>query len=400
MVLDQLARGLNKDLYETVVLFDTAQSSTIRKELVSSDIKTIELVKCRDLEHGKKKSKVTGKKSIATWLKSHFGQGICDIYIALKSTSFFFSREIPRIKLFLSIVRKNKIDIVHTHSDLCRGKPEIVAAKIAGIPCITHHHGYANYNLFDKLFAGLVHTNIYISKSVGEHYIVQGESRAKAKIIHNGVSLSDYTRAYDPLPVRKEFNCSPDQLLIGLVARLDWWKGHEFFIEALAEVETKFHNIKGLIIGGLAELNYDSSKRYLNRLHGMVKTLGLTEKIIFVDHRSDVPCLLVALDVVVHASSTPEPFGLTVIEGMAVAKPVVATAAGGVLDIIEDGVNGLLVPCKDSKAMAAAISKVLADRSAAQRMGLAARQRVIEKFTIQRQIADMQRLYDSVLGNN
>jgi len=397
VVLDQLARGLDKDLYEPVVVFDTPQSSTIRKELAGSDIKTIELMECRDLQHGKKKSEVSNKRSIAALLETHFGQRVRDIYVALKSACLFFY-EVRRVKLFLRIIRENKIDIVHTHSNLRRGRPEILAARIAGIPCITHRHGYSDYNCFDRLFAGCVDTNIYISNDVAQYHITQGESRTKGKIIHNGVNLSDYMQSYDAVKIRKEFGCSPDQILIGLVARLDWWKGHEFFIEAMAEVVSKIHDIKGLIIGGLAELNYDISIRYLEKLHVMVKSLGLGEKIIFTGHRSDVPGLLATLDLVVHASSTPEPFGLTVIEGMAAGKPVVATAAGGVLDIIEDGVNGLLVPCKDSKAIATAILQILSDWDKAEKMGLAARQCVTEKFTVKQQVTAVQKLYDSIFG--
>jgi glycosyltransferase involved in cell wall biosynthesis len=111
-----------------------------------------------------------------------------------------------------------------------------------------------------------------------------------------------------------------------------------------------------------------------------------------------VPRLMSALDVVVLSSSAPEPFGRVVIEGMAAGKPVVATAAGGVLDIIEDGLNGLLVPCKDSKAMAEAILQLLSDRGKAERMGLAARQRVAERFTVEHHVAKVQSVYESVMG--
>jgi type III pantothenate kinase len=83
---------------------------------------------------------------------------------------------------------------------------------------------------------------------------------------------------------------------------------------------------------------------------------------------------------------------------MASGKPVVATAAGGVLDIIKDGVNGLLVPCKDSKAMARAILQILSDRDKAENMGLAARRCVTEKFTIKQQVTAVQKLYDSILS--
>jgi glycosyltransferase involved in cell wall biosynthesis len=331
-------------------------------------------------------------------IETHLGKRFHHIYLSLKSAWVFFLHEAPRVKLFLRIIRDNKIDLIHTFSNLHRGKSEIVAAKLAGIPCITHRQGYINYTRFDTLFAGFVNANIYISNDVAEYYIAQGESRAKGKIIHNWVNLSDFKKSPDVLEVRKEFDCKSDQMLVGLVGRLDWWKGHEFFLEAMAEIVNKNYNIKGLIIGGLAELNYDVNSRYLEKLHGLVKSLGLEENVIFTGHRRDIPRLVASLDVLVHASSTPEPFGVVIIEGMAAGKPVVATAAGGVLDIIEDGVNGLLVPCKDSNAMAKAIIKLLSDRNKAEQMGLAAHRRVAEKFTLQQKVFDVQKLYESILG--
>ena len=398
MVMDQLARGLDRKFYEPVVVFDTPQSSMIRKELTCSGIKTIELVACRDMNQSRPARKVDKNRNFGGLLKANFGERVQHMYFALKSAVPFFFREIYRINSYLHIIRKNKIELVHTHSDLRYGKPEIIAARMAGIPCISHHHGYAKYTYFDRLFARFVSANIYISNDVAEYHISGGESRAKGKIIHNGVNLSNFIQQDDGLKVRKEFGFTTDQILVGIVARLDWWKGHEFFLEAMAEVVKKKYDTKGLIIGGLAELNYDSSKRYLDKLHHMVNSLGLEEKIVFLGHRNDVPRLISSLDVVVHASSTPEPFGLTVIEGMAAGKPVVATSAGGVLDIIEDGVNGLLVPCKDSKAMATAILQILSNRDKAKKMGLAARRYVAEKFTVQQQVTSVQKLYDSVPG--
>jgi glycosyltransferase involved in cell wall biosynthesis len=103
---------------------------------------------------------------------------------------------------------------------------------------------------------------------------------------------------------------------------------------------------------------------------------------------------------VVHTSIIPEPFGLVIIEGMASGKPVVATAAGGVLDIIEDGLNGLLVPCGDAKAISRAILQIISDPDRAKQLGMAARRRVAEKFTIQRQVMATQKLYDVILANS
>jgi glycosyltransferase involved in cell wall biosynthesis len=136
---------------------------------------------------------------------------------------------------------------------------------------------------------------------------------------------------------------------------------------------------------------------YFQKLQALTQALNLEDKVIFTGFRDDVPRLIAALDVVVLSSSTPEPFGRVVIEGMAAGKPVVATAAGGVLDIIRDGVDGLLVPCKDVKAMAEAIYWLLSNREQTEQMGLLARRRVEEKFTVQHHVAAVGRVYDTIM---
>jgi len=398
IVLDQLVRRYDRQRFEPVVLFDTPQSSEIRDKLVSSEIQTIELCKSRDILQEKLSAPAPPKRNAGGFIEDKFGKKALQVYLSLKSVWHFLCRDAPKVKLYLRIIKDNKIDIVHAHSDFRKGKPEIIAAKIAGIPCVTHRHGYSSYTSFDNLFTDFTQANIYISNHVAEYHLAQGEPRSKGKVIHNGINLSDYNKPSDSSEIRKEFGCVAGEALVGLVARIDWWKGHEYFLEALAEVVKAKNNIKGLIIGGLAELNYESSSRYRDKLHSMVTYLGLEKKVVFTGHRSDIPDLVAALDVVVHASSTPEPFGLVVIEGMAAGKPVVATDAGGVLDIIEDGINGLLVPCKDSKAMGKAILLLLSDHDKAVRMGHSAKQMVAKKFTIKKQVDAVQQIYDSVLG--
>ena len=184
--------------------------------------------------------------------------------------------------------------------------------------------------------------------------------------------------------MREEFGIKPNQSLVGIVGRIDWWKGHEYFLKAMARRNEHIPDLRGLIIGDLEKnvVAIDRNQKYFNNLKLLVKSLGLADKIIFTGSGTDIPRLIAALDVVVHASSIPEPFGLVIIEAMASGKPVVATAAGGVLDIIEDGKNGILVPCKDAEAMAEAILRILSDQDRAKQMGTAARRRVAEKFTV------------------
>ena len=236
---------------------------------------------------------------------------------------------------------------------------------------------------------------------MAEHYVCHGKSRSKGTIIHNGVDMSKFTQSYSTESVRKEFGIKPDQTLVGMIGRMDWWKGHEYFLEAMARAAKHIAGLRGIIIGAAGKdviSNLKINRQYFQKLKSLIKTLNLADSIILTEYRNDVPRLFAALDVLVHASSIPEPFGLAVIEGMAAGKPVVATAAGGVLEIIEDGVNGLLVPCKDSEAMARAILQIISNPDRAKQMGLAARRRVAEKFTVQHQVKAVEKLYDDMLA--
>ena len=105
------------------------------------------------------------------------------------------------------------------------------------------------------------------------------------------------------------------------------------------------------------------------------------------------------MDIVVHASTTPEPFGLVILEGMASGKPVVATEAGGVLDIIEDGVNGILVKSKDEKAISNAIYQIISDKEKSIKIGLEGRKKVYKNFRIENQIIAIQEHYDNILSS-
>jgi glycosyltransferase involved in cell wall biosynthesis len=248
-------------------------------------------------------------------------------------------------------------------------------------------------NGFDRTLGRFVASFIYISRAVAENYTSQGISPSKGAVIHNAVDLNEYSQTYDALSVRSEFGWTSGEPLVGIVGRLDWWKGHEYFLQAMALVRKQLPNARGLIVGQV-----DSTPRgeiYVRKLESLARALRLEDRLIFTGFRPDVPRIMSALDVVVLGSAEPEPFGRVVIEGMAAGKPVVATAAGGVLDIVEDGFNGLLVPRRDSQAMAEAILSILLDKEKAARMGQAGRQTVIGKFSLEHHVDAVQKLYES-----
>jgi hypothetical protein len=147
-------------------------------------------------------------------------------------------------------------------------------------------------------------------------------------VVYDGLEMADSLYPYDVAEVRAELGLSSDDFVVGNVGRLVAWKGQDVFIHALAEIAHKVPNLKALIVG-----RPDRGKEsYLDELKTLATACGLAQRVVFTGFRLDVPRLLAAMDVVVHSSSSPEPFGLVVIEGMAAGKPVVATRAGGPLD--------------------------------------------------------------------
>ena len=131
-------------------------------------------------------------------------------------------------------------------------------------------------------------------------------------------------------------------------------------------------------------------------LHAQVERLGLTDRVEFRGHRHDVAAELAALDVVVHSSTVPEPFGQVVVEAMGVGRPIIAAAAGGPLEIVTDGTDGLLTPPGDTDALAAAMTRLADDPELGRRLVAAARAKA-PQFAPEAAAAATRAVYDRVL---
>ena len=155
VVVRQLCSSYEKKRYIPIVLFDTDGQSHIRKKLSESYVETIDFKKaCNEKTDDVSNS---GKsRDIGGWLESHFGKRAAEVYFSLRALYKFVRRDAPKIWPFVRAIRQNEIDLIHTHSTLRWCKPEIIAAQIAGVPCISHSHGYSNLTYFDRIFSRFV----------------------------------------------------------------------------------------------------------------------------------------------------------------------------------------------------------------------------------------------------
>ena len=224
--------------------------------------------------------------------------------------------------------------------------------------------------------------------------VYSGFASQRSSVVHDGVVEDVKTLNNSIVPPTE---CLTSETpVIGIIGRLSSWKGQHIFIEMAAAVHAQFPRVRFLICGSalFGEAEYEA------QIRAQAQRLGLNDCLEFLGFRDDVQDVIESLDILVHASTTGEPFGQVIIEGMAAGKPVVATRGGGVPEIVADSITGRLVPMGDAAAMTEAVLGLLADPAAARAMGQAAYQRVQEKFTIKRTARQVEAIYTEMLGRS
>jgi glycosyltransferase involved in cell wall biosynthesis len=213
-------------------------------------------------------------------------------------------------------------------------------------------------------------------------------------VVYPGVELDRFNS--DSLPsvrqVRERLGLGSDGPVIGTVGRLQRWKGMHLVIEAMPSLLKDFPTAQCVIVGGRHSLEPD----YERFLHERIRALSLDDQVQIVGQQANVQEWMQAMDVFVHAASA-EPFGIVIIEAMALGKPVISTSSGGPLEIIEDGVNGLVLPSATPQELAWGIKQYLDDRAFAARIGEAAKVRA-HQFSTERYADELLAAAQSVLG--
>lgn len=200
-----------------------------------------------------------------------------------------------------------------------------------------------------SLMASLVIAN---SRATAESYRQAG-GRGRVEVVHNGIVAAHFD-AIDPQGLREalaaETGLDVTRPIVGVFSRLAAWKGQHVLIEAIARTP----DMQAVIVGGalFGEAAYETA------LHEQIQALGLGSRVRLLGFRTDIPRLMKSVDIIAHTSIAPEPFGRVVVEGMLAGRPVIATRAGGVPEILSDGRTGLLVPPGDVAELAAALQRL------------------------------------------
>lgn len=237
--------------------------------------------------------------------------------------------------------------------------------------------------------------------------VVIGNCRQERdKLIKRGVSSRKAAFAYNPPTIGipedttkdsqllKELDIDPTATVIGTASRLSPERGVEYFIQAAAKILVHNSHVKFVVAGG-GPLE--------QKLRNLAEVLRVSQHIRFVGTRRDMSRLYSILDVFVNpipASYSVAGTGNTTAEAMACARPVVTTDAGGIAEMVDDGVTGIVVPSRDSDALAAACLRLLNDRKLMKEMGKAGRVRILGNFTSRHLVEELERCYSQALGDD
>ena len=392
--LYQLLRKLDRTRYDPVVVAYAPHAYIQEFRALGADVIEWDVYASQStLIHRSTWASGAKESAPARWLRSAaWGSRL---YHTLGFVALLLRSVWPRARALRRLIAEKHIDLVHTNIRVGHDREGIIAARMAGVPCVCHVRHHERLNVYDRRLAEAVDALIYISEAVQRSHLEAGVDRQTGRVVYNGLEISEFDHAIDAERDGRDFALSGDDLAVGIVGRLERWKGHEVFLRAMAEVVKTVPEARGVAVGDMVPHDPD----YRSELLALRDELGLADRVFFSGFRPDISAVMSALDVLVLASTRPEPFGRVLIEAMAAGKPVVATDAGAAREIMEDGVQGVLVPPGDVTSLAHAIERILTCPDLAVAMGQKGRARVRERFTVQQYVDGVQAVYRDVLGS-
>src|SRR4051794_23691096 len=298
---------------------------------------------------------------------------------------------IPLIRL----LRRERVEILHAHMFGSNLWGTLIGRGVRVPVIVAHEHGWGVAQtgrlrqLADReIIARWSDAFVTVSEDARQRMINGGGIDPRnVVLVRNGIPSSPSSPGHD---LRVELGIPGDAPVIGTAAVLRREKALDVLLICTALLNTRMPDLRVLIAG------LGPERPGLERL---TKELGIGDTVVFLGFRPDVPAVFDASDVAVF-SSTSEGSPLAVLEAMEAGRPIVATRVGGVPDLIEDGVHGLLVPSGDPAALAAAIERALQDRAAANAMGTRARERRRREFDIQGTVKQLEQLYEDLYARS
>jgi glycosyltransferase involved in cell wall biosynthesis len=259
--------------------------------------------------------------------------------------------------------RRHRVDLLHQNNGF--ELAALLAAAILRVPLVVFQRGDEPRTLIARLLAARVDQYVANSEATRVSLVSVRVPPGKIDVVYPPIDLTQFDPERPGRVRRADLGLQPAAPCFGIVGQLVEWKGHRVFLDAARRVLTAMPDACAVIVGDAPP----DRGAYRVELEERAGRLGISDRVRFLGFREDVADLLRLMDVVVHASVFPEPFGRVLVEAMAMKKPVVASMAGGPVEVVENGRSGFLVPAGDDASMARRIVELLAAPEQARQMG-------------------------------
>ena len=306
---------------------------------------------------------------------------------------YLFPMQLFMIRLYFYL-KKNKFDLVLTNTIKAHLYGSI-AARLCSIPVIWRFHDVLSPTDFSPMliksllfFARRFPVKILAVSNLTRDYLVRdGLKGDKVEVIFSAIDheLFEFENIFRN--IRNELNIGSHAKLVGCIGRIIPQKGQRSLLLAIPEVIKRYPETFFLIVGDV----YLKERGYKEELLEIIKKNKIEDRVRFTGFRYDIGSLIRSLDILVFPSVAPESFGLSALEAMSLGKPVIAAKIGGVCEIIEDGINGMLVEPNHPEQITDRIIQLLSDEEMYGRIGLEAKEGVARKFSLEKYVATMER---------
>lgn len=289
-------------------------------------------------------------------------------------------------------------DLVHSHGI----KTHVLGALLSSrAPVVWHIHDYLTLRSVSARLLSLISRRCSLAIAVSESVAADARRclprHVDVRVVHNSVNTDDFRPEGSTLDLDALSGLTPapaGTLRIGLPATFARWKGHETFLRALAQLDRP--NVRGYVIGAPL-YGTDNSQWSQAELVALVRQLGLEGRVGFTGLATDMPSAYRSLDIVVHASTRPEPFGLVIVEAMACGRALVAIDEGGAAELFVEERHALTARPGDATSLAAALRRLADAPHERAAMGSRARSHVVEAFSRDRFAADLRAALSTVV---
>lgn len=300
----------------------------------------------------------------------------------------FFGQVLSCVRL----IHRWRVDIVHLNNSLNSNHEWMVAAKLGGVRAISHERGISERLSRTSIVLGRrLDAIVCVSEVTKAPLLRQGLNAERISVIYDGLDTNHFAGQASTGRVREEYGLPSGAPVVGVVGNIKHWKGQEVMIRATSILAESWPDIRCLLVGG-----FNGDDEYKRRLDTLIHDSGLHGNIIFTGFQERPWDFIGAMDVVVHSSIEPEPFGMVNLEAMYMKKPVVSTTIGGPAEIFEHGTTGVLIAPGDPKVLAEAVAHLLSDPGTRTRLGEAAHDAVVRRFRIDDTVRKLESLFERV----